>query len=245
MSDFDDFDDTFDSAVFRELDAIEASQLAKPATQATSTQVPPKSGESRNNSQGNVAGPSKPKASTSRASPLIQKMADALSPPPAQSRKVIPLDSDDFDMSFNFDESELAKLDKHCEDVLAGRAPIAGPSKSTTTRPPPSRSRSTVQMTLDGAFSPSKEPRTFDRARSFNRTNSTKVRPEKKWDRTAFSATGWMYQKKIDRQKEALRLAAKDNPDMNSEDEENEDEDLGFEQFPDPDSPIGYVPMIL
>lgn len=244
--DFADFDDTFDSAILNELDAIEASQMARPATQATTANSSPKSSFGRLNTQNNAAGTSSSKTSTSRISPVAPKRAIALPPPPAQSRKVTQIDSDDFDMAFEIDEADLAKIDQHVEDVLAGRAPMAGPSKSTTIRPPPaqaqsqagpSRSRQTVQMTLDGAFSPSKEPRTFDRARSFNRTNSNKERPEKKWDRTAFSATGWMHQKRIDRQKEALRAAGKDNPNEDNEEEVDEDEDLGFEQFPDPESP--------
>lgn len=240
--DFADFDDTFDSAIFNELDAIEASQFARSATQATTSTYAPNPSTGRpnvSNTHRNIAGPSSSRASSSCAPTVLETRHFAPPPPPAHSRKVTQPDSDDFDMTFNIDEADLAKIDQHVEDVLAGRA-IAGPSKSTTqllqtvqARAGPSRSR---QTTLDGAFSPSKEARTFNRARSFNRINSNKARPEKKWDRTAFSATSWMFQKKMERQKEASRAAEKNNANPDIEDEVDEDEDLGFEQFPNPES---------
>ena len=93
-----------------------------------------------------------------------------------------------FDLSFDIDENELQKLDRHVNSVLEGH-----------TRLPFSRSNSinnTRQTTLDGGFvtSPKKSQGArsrIQRAKSSSNNVFGEMAPKaKKWDHTEFAKTG-------------------------------------------------------
>lgn len=173
------FEDDLDSAIFTELDAIEAAALAAPAKQ----------------------------------------------PPPKAAAQ---LDSDDsfFDMSFDIDEGELARIDNFIQDSYQGKAqPVAGPSNSRT-----------VQTTLFGGVVPQPKA-SSSKANSSSRppiekTKSTQRTPfgrqaskTKQWDQTAFAKSGW----KLDKSKSKGKGKAKYD-----DSDEEDDENIEFEQFPAP-----------
>lgn len=96
-----------------------------------------------------------------------------------------PIAEDSFDLSFDFDDSELQRLDP----VVTNKQ--AGPSR---------RPRQTIQTTLDGGFvtCPQKAPSSrSQRAKSSsNNLFGQKAMKTKKWDHTTFSKTGLKLAKK-------------------------------------------------
>jgi ATP-dependent DNA helicase MPH1 len=98
-----------------------------------------------------------------------------------------PTAEDSFDLSFDFDDSELQRLDP----VVTNRQ--AGPSR---------RPRQTIQTTLDGGFVTSSQTLPSSRSQiqraksSSNNLFKQKAMKTKKWDHTAFSKTGLRLAKK-------------------------------------------------
>jgi ATP-dependent DNA helicase MPH1 len=139
---------------------------------------------------------------------------------------------DEFNVTFDIDDSELQRLDTFIEDAYQGKAgPVAGQSKL---RQPPNKC--TVQTTLFGGILPNPAPRSRTQSNvSSSRTqtqhsNSTPRNPfgqqapkTKTWDRTAFAKSGVKSGKG-----KGKALFNDDN------DEEQEDDEVEFEQFPAP-----------
>ncbi|KAF8213318.1 hypothetical protein K438DRAFT_1902438 [Mycena galopus ATCC 62051] len=126
-------------------------------------------------------------------------------------------DVDEFDSFGDIDPSEFAKLDTFIVDSYQGKAqPVAGPS-----RPSRTGSRSTLQQTtLYGDVlppSPTKRPNPAPRNPFGQQAPQTK-----KWDQTAFAKSG-------------KRKKGENNDDR-------EEENVEFEQFPAPFVPIGPPP---
>lgn len=134
--------------------------------------------------------------------------------------------SDEFDDTFDIDAEELEKLDAFIADSYAGKAqPIAGPS-------------GTRQTTLDGRVLPlSNEDKsgpkaTLERSKSAGSKEQTKT---KTWDRTTFSETGFRSTKKKDlKGKEKNVGKGKGVARDEGFDEEFDEENVEFEQFPTP-----------
>ncbi|TDL28562.1 P-loop containing nucleoside triphosphate hydrolase protein [Rickenella mellea] len=120
-------------------------------------------------------------------------------------------DTDDFDFSFDVDESELQRLDHFIEDTYAEMAqPIAGPSRQTTlfgdTLPPgpPKAVRQPQQRTKSNLRNPF----------------GAKARKTKRWDYTASPGKG---------------KGKANDPESKKRDEEyDDDEDVEFPQYPPP-----------
>lgn len=92
-----------------------------------------------------------------------------------------PIAEDSFDLSFDFDDSELQRLDPVVQ---------AGPSR---------RPRQTIQTTLDGGFvtSSQSDKSQIQRAKSSsNNLFGQKAMKTKKWDHAAFAKTGLRLAKK-------------------------------------------------
>lgn len=193
--------DDFDDAFLAEIDAIEAAETATPtsltektthgtgpvASSHQSRNIPPRfDPQSRRTPNGHVGQSSKtllPRA------PLRRQ------------------DSDEFDLSFDVDETQLAQIDQFVEAEYA--------------KAPEFRADTTRQTTLFGAVLP-RQPiqRTrSDTGNSFGR----KLQKIKKWDHTEFAKTG-------------LKPKPKKGKDRQSDEEldEDESEELEFEQFPAP-----------
>jgi ATP-dependent DNA helicase MPH1 len=146
------------------------------------------------------------------------------SPPPLTRRKS---SFDEYDMTFDIDDSELRRLDSFIEDVYQGKAgPVAGPSKP----------RSTVQTTLFGDIIPNAAPRS--RTQSSTSNSRTQAQPTtarnpfgqqaaktKMWDHTAFAKSGV----RSGKSKGKGRSLAHDD-----DDEDVQEEEVEFEQFPAP-----------
>jgi ATP-dependent DNA helicase MPH1 len=137
--------------------------------------------------------------------------------------------SSDYGVSFNFDESELARLDEIIGDGRQGKVePVAGPSEhrnKSSSRPvqttlfgdvlsnPSSKNKSTSKSTAQVSKSTPRNP------------FGQQAKQTKKWDHTAFAKTGLKQGKS----------KAKDKWRGSFEDEEEEDvEQVEFEQFPAP-----------
>ena len=136
------------------------------------------------------------------------------------------------DLSFDFDESNLAQLDNFIEDAIVGKAqPVAGPSKPTRTA-----SGNMLQRTLFGDVLPppstnksSNKPRSqMERTKSVQNNPFGQQAPKtKSWDHTAFSKTG-VRQSKQRANKKGKGKAHEDDAEGSGEDQ------VEFEQFPAP-----------
>jgi ATP-dependent DNA helicase MPH1 len=171
-------------------------------------------------------------------SPQKQSAAPATSPLvptiAASSRPPLGHEASFGDLSFDFDERNLAQLDNFIEDAIVGKAqPVAGPSKPTRTT-----SGNMLQRTLFGDVLP---PPSSNKSSSFNkprpqmeRTKSVQNNPfgqqapkTKSWDQTVFSKTGIQQSKK--------RANKKGKGKTHEDDAEDSDEEqVEFEQFPAP-----------
>ncbi|KAF8078356.1 hypothetical protein FPV67DRAFT_1465011 [Lyophyllum atratum] len=140
-------------------------------------------------------------------------------PPP---REQAPLAKEDsfYGLSFDIDEADLQKLDNFVQDAYDGNAqPVAGPSKSKS---------ATHQTTLFGDVLPPSSSSSSTRSQ-MQRTKSAPRNPfgqqapkTKVWDQTAFAKTGLKSGKSKGKGKATY---ADDEPD---------EEDVEFEQFPAP-----------
>lgn len=129
-----------------------------------------------------------------RKAVLPQLVSTPPIPPTKVSRKPSS-DSSFYDMTFDVDETELAKLDNIINDTYAGKAqPVAGPSKILRTS-----SKNTVQTTLFGDVLPpttssnsNKAPRSQpEKTKSDQRSLFGQQAPKtKKWDQTAYAKSG-------------------------------------------------------
>jgi len=138
------------------------------------------------------------------------------------------------DISFDFDERNLAQLDNFIEDAIVGKAqPVAGPSKPTRTA-----SGNMLQRTLFGDVLPpplTNKPPSSNKVRSqMERTKSVQNNPfgqqapkTKSWDQTAFSKTGVRQSKQRANKKGKGKAREGDV-------EDSGDEEVEFEQFPAP-----------
>jgi ATP-dependent DNA helicase MPH1 len=135
---------------------------------------------------------------------------------------------DDYDLTFDIDDSELRRLDDFIEDAYQGKAgPVAGPSRPT---------KNTVQTTLFGDILPNAAPRS--RTQSNTSNARTQAQPTtarnpfgqqaaktKVWDHTAFAKTGLR----------SGKSKGKGRSSFNGDDDEHvEEEEVEFEQFPAP-----------
>jgi ATP-dependent DNA helicase MPH1 len=141
---------------------------------------------------------------------------------PASSRTLAQDMSFD-DLSFDFDETDLGHLDTFIADSYQGKAkPVAGPSKMSRTS-----SSNTVQTTLFGEVlqpvaSSSKPKQQLERTKSAPRNPfGQQAQKTKQWDQTQFAKTG-------------IRKAKPAKGKGRMGDEEEEEEQVVFEQFPAP-----------
>lgn len=160
--------------------------------------------------------------------PIAQKPSEQRVAP-----EVIELsDSEDYG-SFSIDAAQLRKIDELCSRHAQGQSvqAIAGPSRASFVQR--SSSKATVQTTL---FGEKLQPVPGNK-KSFQRTNSKVHQREEKrvkqWDHTAFAKTG----------RKSSKTSRKRNPQTEPDDDEvHEEEDVEFEQFPNP--VIEYVPIL-
>ena len=155
--------------------------------------------------------------------------------PPTTASKRPPLGNEASfgDISFDFDETNLAQLDNFIEDAIVGKAqPVAGPSKPTRTA-----SGNMLQRTLFGDVLP---PPPTNKSTGSNNSRSQMAKTKsvqnnlfgqqapktKSWDHTAFSKTG-VRQSKQRANKKGKGKACED-------DAEDSEEQVEFEQFPAP-----------
>ncbi|KAF5377463.1 hypothetical protein D9615_005173 [Tricholomella constricta] len=142
---------------------------------------------------------------------------------PTTTHTPLPLvrDEDSFyDLTLDIDESELQKLDDFVKDAYDGKArPVAGPGRTKS---------ATHQTTLFGDVLPSSLP-TLSTRSQLQRTKSASRNPfgqqapkTKVWDQTAFAKTGLKSGK------------AKGKAKALYDDEELQEEEVEFEQFPAP-----------
>lgn len=125
-----------------------------------------------------------------------------------------------YDLTFEIDENDLEKLDGFIEDAYQGKAqPVAGFSRTNSAK---------HQTTLFGDILPSPTLSTKPRSR-LQKTKSVPRSPfeqqppkTKQWDHTAFAKSG------------LKRGNAKGKRKMTNDDEEKEESDVEFEQFPAP-----------
>ena len=155
-------------------------------------------------------------------------------PTPATKRPPLGNEASFGDISFDFDERNLAQLDNFIEDAIVGKAqPVAGPSKPIRTA-----SSNMLQRTLFGDVLP--PPSTNKPAGSSNpRSQMAKTKSvqnnffgqqapkTKSWDHTAFSKTG-VRQSKQRANKKGKGKGCEDDPEGSGE------ESVEFEQFPAP-----------
>jgi ATP-dependent DNA helicase MPH1 len=132
--------------------------------------------------------------------------------------------SDDYDMSFHFDEAELA----HAE-TSALLKPVTGTNKSTPFRT--STNTFSGQSTLDGRIIPN-SPRS---ARSAQ-TSGVRLRKTMVWDQTRFAESGRKRSMETGKGngKASYRKAQATHED-DEDGDESQDEALDFEQFPAPE----------
>lgn len=159
------------------------------------------------------------------------KPADATAP--VSPSKLARVDSDGFDLSFNFDEAELQRAE--FEAYRGNLAPKAGPSKSG----PRSPLKDTRQTTLFGDTLPNAPAKVGQQKAPMRRTNSAprnpfgkKANKTKKWDQTAFAKSGWKKPTAKGKEK-ANAFGQEDEMDRDDDDEEP----VEFEQFPSPTTP--------
>lgn len=127
--------------------------------------------------------------------------------------------SDDYDMSFHFDEAELAHAEKS-----ALTAPAQGPSKPIPFRT--STNTMSGQSTLDGRIIPNSP-----RAAKSVPSASTRLRKTMVWDQTRFAESGRKRSMENGKGKGKAKATLDDEEDA----EEDEREVLDFEQFPAPE----------
>ncbi|KDR84769.1 hypothetical protein GALMADRAFT_217833 [Galerina marginata CBS 339.88] len=172
--------------------------------------------------------PSKPKAPTKQS--RTSTIAISRAPPPLTKEPSF------YDMSFDVDENELAKLDTLIENAYLDKSqPVAGPSKM-----PRTTSNNKLQTTLFGdilpptASSSSNKPRPqLERTKSAPRNPFGQQAPKTKtWDQTAFAKTG------IRKPKPKVKGKGK----AGDGDDGSEEENLEFEQFPAPFVSLGPPP---
>ncbi|PPQ67019.1 hypothetical protein CVT24_011313 [Panaeolus cyanescens] len=159
--------------------------------------------------------------------PTIQTQSNPPLAPIQPPKRPAPLrqDSSFCDISFNVDDSELARLDNFIEDAYQGKAqPVVGPSRASTSHK--------QQTTLFGDVLPAPPPTaSSSKPRSqLERTKSSgpshglfghKAPKTKKWDHTEFAKTG-------------IKGPAKKKGKGKETEEDNHDQDVEFEQFPQP-----------
>lgn len=219
MSSSDYFDDDLDEGFLDELDAIEASNIQPPSKPLAPART------------------SKPSASTSKPATSAPK-----SPAARKIGKTTTLESDDYDMTFDYDESELQKLDGVIEDAYQGKvAPHTAEGSRPLTRAP---SKGGLQTTLFGDVLAPTTNRTRSEGNNKgegssrgpmqrSKSSGQLFRKTKVWDHTAFSKTG---KRKTDKGK---RKAWDDENDAGEEEEQIE-----FEQFPAPSVPSTSVALL-
>lgn len=203
---FDDLDDD----LMQQVEAMEAVH-----TQEISYPLPPSTSIPAN----------KPSFKPTRNPPPI---ASSSKLPPQQTHQDPPHpDSDPYDVSFDFDESELAELDTFTQVAYSK---------------PGSTIVKTKQLTLLGEVlpeaGPSKPKSTGPRiARNPSATFGRKPAKTKTWDQTAFAKTGWKRGAKSKKGK-----GKEKGGDEDGEDEDDVEEEIEFEQFPAPFVP-GESPL--
>ncbi|TFK41383.1 hypothetical protein BDQ12DRAFT_679374 [Crucibulum laeve] len=135
-----------------------------------------------------------------------------------------------YDLTFDFDDSELDKIDDLVVDVYAGTTG-ARPSKPSRTA-----SKDMIQTTLFGdkvqPETSTSNPRSQLPRSQLQRSHSTsrnpfgqRARKTKQWDQTAFAKSGLKKAKSKDKGKRRAKYGDED---------EDEDEEMEFEQFPAP-----------
>lgn len=171
-------------------------------------------------------------------SPRKQSGHPSTSPiaPPTTASKRPPLGNEPSfgDITFDFDERNLAQLDNFIEDAIVGKVqPVAGPSKPNRTA-----SGNMLQRTLFGDVLPppstnkstgSNNPRSqLTKTKSVQNNLFGQQAPKtKSWDHTAFSKTG-VRQSKQRANKKGKGKAGEDDA------EDSEEGQVEFEQFPAP-----------
>lgn len=150
----------------------------------------------------------------------------AIAPAP---RPPLRRDSSSYDLSFNVDEAELAKLDSFIADAYDGKSkPVAGPSNI-----PRTSSNNMVQTTLFGDVLPpppssssnNKPISQLERTKSASRNLFGQQAPKTKtWDQTAFAKSGIRKPK----------TKGKGKGKAGYDGDEEEGEEVEFEQFPAP-----------
>ncbi|KAG5639302.1 hypothetical protein H0H81_004504 [Sphagnurus paluster] len=152
--------------------------------------------------------------------------AQAQAPKPVPTAKPLSRGEDSFyDLTFDIDENELAKLDVFVKDAYDGKAqPVAGPSGLNRTK------SAIYQTTLFGEKLPQSSSNTQPRAQ-IQRTKSTprnpfgqRARKTKVWDQTAFAKTGL----------KSGKSKGKGKGKASYDDDDEEQEEIEFEQFPAP-----------
>lgn len=241
--DYDEFDLDFDSAFLQEIDAIEAASSLPPqpssaapssVTGSSSKPAHAQSLPAKTNGSSNIhTFRFKPASASGRPGPAPSIKPKSNRAPPATNASF-----DEYDTTFNIDESDLARLDEFIADSYAGKAQPQQPAQAQAG---PSRSR---QTTLDGStYNPSTtqqasrtssgtNQRTFDRSKSTGTRSNGPLfgyseRRTKVWDRTQFAETGFR-SKPTERQKEKEKEKGKEKENM----DEVWDEEVEFEQFP-------------
>ncbi|CAA7264708.1 unnamed protein product [Cyclocybe aegerita] len=158
----------------------------------------------------------------SPAKRAVQPETPPASPPPKRPA-ALNKEPSLYDILFDVDESELAKLDTFIEDAYKGKVqPVAGPSKFSR-----ASSSNTLQTTLFGEViqptASSSKPRSqIQRSKSSTRNPfGQQARKTKVWDQTAFSKTG-------------KQGKAKGKGKANGDRDESGEETVEFAQFPAP-----------
>ncbi|KAJ3558501.1 hypothetical protein NM688_g891 [Phlebia brevispora] len=215
------FDDDLPSAILHEFDAIDAAYR----TQASG---------------------SKPVSARPKTPPPRQPQTAKQAP-----REVIEVDDDDEFGAFDdivVDDAALKAIDQACVEALAKDRPrssfATGSSRQGISR---TSSKATIQTTLFGGVAtqsspskrtaaPSSSRSPLQRRASSSANNIFRGKPKKvkQWDHTAFAKTGWK-QPKSAKGKETTVGSFE-------EEEEFDDEDIEFEQFPAPFVSVGPPP---
>ncbi|KAH9487144.1 ATP-dependent DNA helicase mph1 [Psilocybe cubensis] len=141
--------------------------------------------------------------------------------PPAKTSRKSSSDSSFYDLTFDVDETDLAKLDTFIEDSYAGKAqPVAGPSKIARTS-----SKNMLQTTLFGdvlppssSVNPNKPSRSqAEKPQTERRLFGQQAPKTKRWDQTAYAKSG-----------------TRKSKGKGKENHDSDEENVEFEQFPAP-----------
>ncbi|PPQ76176.1 hypothetical protein CVT26_009353 [Gymnopilus dilepis] len=141
-----------------------------------------------------------------------------------------PRSEDSFDLSFDVDETELAKLDNFIADAYEGKAkPVAGPSNLNRTS-----SNNMLQTTLFGDVLPS-APAGPSKPKS--QVERPKAAPRNPFGQQAPKTKTWDYEEnaKLDAQKPSAKRKGKGRA---GDDQEEEEEEVEFEQYPTERRPV-------